>query len=261
MLLNKIIIITIILVVGIGNCYAWDDEIPLADNETSNVIFNPFMDATDSENTFEYSYEREIMNMPFYQGSYTSNDAISICTSYTIYKQIWDGTTYIQINNCNVSVETCINLNYDANKNQYVLPDNYNDVTTNAFLVKKYFQNLINSNNEYCNNWNNSDEIDNPDIFYTEIIVDTGEADNYIGYIYTSLNDNGEKELSKGETDYGFGEGKGSEVGGNQIYEGINLYKSGDGTGIDSSILSNVFFVLIPLIFIFSVMKLIMKVS
>jgi hypothetical protein len=260
MLLNKIIIIGILLI-NIGSCYAWGDETPIVENETSNTIFNPFMNATDPENAFEYSYEREIMNMPFYQGIYTSNNAISVCTSYKIYKQIWDGSSYVQVDNCNVSIETCVNLNYDANKNQYVLPDNYDDVTTNGFLVKKYFQDLINSDSVYCSNWNNSDEIDNPDIFYTEIIVDTGEADNYMGYIYTSLDNRAEKELSKGKIDYGYAEGKGSEGGSNQIYEGINLYKSGEGTDIDSSILSTVFFVLIPLIFIFSVMKLIMKVS
>jgi hypothetical protein len=201
------------------------------------------------------------MNMPFYQGSYTSNDAISICTSYTIYKQVWDGSSYTQIDNCNVSIHACVNCEYNSITGQYTLPENINDVMTNGFLVKKYFQNLINSNSEYCNNWNNSDEMDNPDIFYTEIIVDTGEANNYMGYMYTSLNNNAEKELSQDKTDYGFGTGRGADAGSGGIYEGLNLYGTGAGdTSGMGDAFNTMFWMMIPLLFILCIMKLVGKI-
>ena len=80
--------------------------------------------------------------------------------------------------------------------------------------------------------------------------------------MYSSLDSSADLSLSDDKEDYGFSnEGKGSEGGINEIYEYINLYECGGGSDIDSSVFSTVFYILIPLIFIFSVMKLIMKVS
>lgn len=262
MYLHKLIIIGLLLI-SIGNAYAWDEETGQVGNETLNTGFNPFINMSSSEIPFEYTYEREIMNMPFTQGSYTSNNAIAICTNYKIYKQIWDGSSYVQINNCNISIDTCINLDYDANKKQYVLPENYKDVMTNGFLVKKYFQELINSNDIYCSTYNNSDEIKHPDVLYTEINIDASDGNEYIGYIYTSLDDNAEMELSSyGNIDYGFSNiGKGSDAGTGSIYQGLNLYGSGGGDTTGMSELFNlIFWALIPFIFILCVFKMIGKI-
>ena len=59
-------------------------------------------------------------------------------------------------------------------------------------------------------------------------------------------------------TDYGFDlEGRGSGGGGGGIYDGINMYGSGEGdtTGMGASF-NTIFWCLIPLIFILAVMKL-----
>ena len=257
MLLNKLIVVGILLM-SIGNAFAWDDETAPLDNETLNIGLNPIVNESTANNPYPFGLYPEIMKEPLLKSSLLSNDPITQCTTYTVYKQVWDGSSYQQVTNCNISIDTCVDLIYDPNIDAYVLPPNWQQVTSNGFLVKKYFQDLINSDSEYCSQWNSSDDSQFPDVMYTYIDVDVEDGQDHVGYIYTSLDDADIESLSKEETDYGFGlTGRGSDGGSGSIYEGVDMYgaSGGDSTGMGSAF-NTIFWCIIPLIFILSIMKL-----
>jgi hypothetical protein len=201
--------------------------------------------------------DNDVMEQPFQSPSYSSLDPLTVCTSYMIYKQVWDGSSYTQIETCNVSIDTCVNLSYNPTTEMYELPDNWANVVSNGFIVKKYFQELINSDSEYCSQWNSTDN-EFSDVFYTTIEVDAGTGDTQTATIYTALDDDDIEILKAGDIDYGFGlVGRGSGGGSGSIYEGIDMYGASgkDTTGMGAGF-NTIFWCIIPLIFILAIMKL-----
>lgn len=257
----KIIVVGLLLMT-VGNAYAWTDETPPIANETLNVGLSPYLNSSTTASPYLYGLDIDIMNNPLSVQSYLSNDAITVCTQYYIYKQVWTGTSYTQIDNCNISMETCVDLVYNPQKEAYELPSNWAQTTSNGFLVKKYFQELINSDSEYCNQWNNTDESDHPDVFYTTVDIDVEDGNTYWGYAYVSIDNDDEETLKKGEIDYGFAlDGRGSDGSSGSIYEGINMYGSSgeDASGMGSSF-NVIFWVIIPLIFVLAAVKFMSRV-
>jgi hypothetical protein len=257
MLLIKILFVGI-LFMTIGITSAWTDETPPQNNETLNIGFNPILNETTVNNPYPYGMYPELMDESLLMSSYISNDPITTCTSYIVYKQVWNGSDYVQIDTCNITIDTCVNLVYDPVTDVYELPNNWDQVVSNGFLVKRYFQELINSDSEYCSTFNSSDDSEFPDVFYTIIDVDVEDGEEHIAYMYTSVDDEDIEILSSEDTDYGFAlDGRGSGGGSGSIYEGINMYGSsgGDTTGMGASF-KTIFWCIIPLIFILAVMKL-----
>lgn len=256
MLLNKIMIVGLLLMT-IGNAYAWTDETAPHDNETLNIGFNPALNESTANNPYMYGMDIDVMNQAYQSSSYSSLDPLTLCTSYMIYKQVWDGSSYTQIENCNVSIDTCVDLSYNPTTEMYDLPSNWADVMTNGFMVKKYFQELINSDSQYCSQWNSTDN-EFPDVFYSTIEVDAGTGTTQTATIYTVLDDDDIEILKAGDIDYGFAlDGRGSGGGSGSIYEGIDMYgsTSRDTTGMGTGF-NTIFWYIIPLIFILAVMKL-----
>lgn len=258
---NKVISLIIVLLCC-GTSMAWTDEVPVATNETLHIDFNPAMNESAADNPYKFS-DTDIMNTPFFMDQYYSNDQVTINYVYTIYKQIWDsdGSVYTQTD-CNISVETSVTLSWDSEKEQYVLPESFSNQMTNGYMVKKYFQDLINSDSQYCSEWNTTDEVDTPDIFYTAVEIDGGDGNTHIGDMYASIDDRDAQDLARDETPYGYAlSGRGSEGGGASIYEGLDMY--GDGAGDESglgSVFDTLFFLLIPIIFLLCVCKFVMKI-
>lgn len=257
MLLNKIILIGIFFMC-IGSISAWGDETAPLDNETVNIGLNPALNESAANNPYPYGINNDIMESPLTKGSYLSNDPITLCTSYMLYKQVWDGSSYIQIEECNITLTECVDLIYNPESEAYELPDNWADVTTNGFLVSRYFQNLINSDSQYCSQWNSSDESDFPDVFYTSVVVDYGYGTD-TGFMYTSLDDDDIESFSDDDIDYGFMDsGRGSDAGSGSIYEGINLYGNTEGGSSAQGMgdaFGNLFYLIIPILFILCVLK------
>jgi len=256
MLLNKLMIVGMLLM-SVGTVMAWTDETAPLDNETLNVGFNPALNSSSVDDPYLYGLDEEVMSAPFQMPYYSSLEPITVCTSYTIYKQVWDGSSYTQINDCNISVDNCVDLYFNPTTEMYELPSNWAQVTSNGFMVKKYFQELINSDSQYCSQWNSSDS-EFPDVFYTTVEVDVESGTTYQAYMYTKLDDDDIETLSSGDIDYGFAlDGRGSGGGSGSIYEGINMYGSGAGDTTEMGASFNlIFWCIIPLIFILAVMKL-----
>jgi len=261
MLLNKLTGL-IILLACCGTAASWTDETGIAGNETLHIDFNPAMNESSADNPYKFS-DGDIMSDPFFKNTYISNHQTTINYVYTIYKQIWDsdGSVYTQTD-CNITVETSVTLSWDSDIEQYVLPPNFNDQMTNGFMVKKYFQDLINSDSEYCSEWNTTDDTTTPDIFYTGVEIDAGDGNTSSAHMYTSIDDRDVQELATDETPYGYAlSGRGSEGGSGNIYEGIDMY--GDGAGDESGLggaFNCLFFLLIPLIFLLCVAKFVSKI-
>lgn len=256
MLLNKIVILGLLLMT-IGNAYAWTDETAPYDNETLNYGFNPALNESTANDPYLYGMDIDVMDQPFQQPYYSSLDSITQCTSYMLYKQVWDGSSYVQIENCNISIDACIDLYYNPTTEMYELQPDYVDVMTNGFLIARYFQQLINSDSQYCSQWNSTDS-DFPDVFYSTIEVDAGTGATTTATIYTALDDDDIEIMKSGDIDYGFAlDGRGSDGSSGSIYEGINMYGStgGDSTGMGAGF-NVIFWCIIPLIFILAVMKL-----
>jgi hypothetical protein len=257
----KILIIGILLTT-VGTSCAWTDETPPVANETLNVGLSPYLNSSTATSSYLYGLDSVIMNIPLCMQSYLSNDAITVCTQYYIYKQVWTGTSYTQIDNCNISMETCVDLVYNPQADAYELPTNWAQTTSNGFLVKKYFQGLINSDSQYCSEWNNTDESDHPDVFYSTVDIDVEDGNNYWGYAYISIDNDDEETLKKGEIDYGFAlDGRGSDGASGSIYEGVNMYggTGGDASGMGASF-NVIFWVIIPLIFVLAAVKFMSRV-
>lgn len=257
MLQVKLIVIGL-FIMSIGTAIAWTDEVAPVGNETLNLGFNPALNETTADIPYLYGMDIDVMNQPLLMSSYLSNDAVTVCTTYTLYKQIWNGTDYEQIINCNISIDSCVDLIYNPSKDAYELPPNFQQVTTNGFLIKKYFQELINSDSEYCSQWNSTDDIDFPDVMYTTIEIDVNDGNTYEAYMYTALDGDDVETLQSGDIDYGFAlDGRGSGGSSGSIYEGIDMYGSSDSdTSGMAAGFNTIFWCIIPLIFILAVMKL-----
>ena len=103
------LIVVGMLIMSIGTVMAWTDETAPLDNETLNIGFNPILDGeSTANNPYPFGMYPELMDESLLMSSYLSNDPITVGTSYTLYKQVWDGSSYVQITNCNITIDTSV---------------------------------------------------------------------------------------------------------------------------------------------------------
>ena len=120
------LIVVGMLIMSIGSAMAWTDESAPVANETLNIGFNPILDGeSTANNPYPFGMYPELMDESLLMSSYLSNDPLTVCTTYTLYKQVWDGSSYVQITNCNISIDTCVNLSYNSVTDAYKLPSNW----------------------------------------------------------------------------------------------------------------------------------------
>jgi hypothetical protein len=261
MYLNKVITIAILLMCC-GTTHAWTDEVAIADNETMDINFNPAINGSSSDNPYHFS-DSDIQDTPYSTGTYVSNDPVTMNFAYTIYKQVWDASGSVYVNtDCNVTIETSVTLSYNSVTGQYEKPANFAEITSNGYMVKKYFQDLINSDSQYCSEFNTTDDTSTPDVFYTAIDIDVGDGDEYHGEMYVTIDDQNKGELATDESPYGYAfGGRGSAGGSGAIYNDLNMYgeTGGDESGMGDTF-DMFFWLFIPIIFLLAVAKFIGRI-
>jgi hypothetical protein len=244
---NKIILITIILVIGIGNCYAWDSEEGLSEGEYIDFYWNDEMHCFEQKNINSPSlYQRSVYGIKkiwlTIKGFFTTDVELDI--NYDIDKYTWDGSNYQQSDGAEFST----GISHNANQTK---------TTVSTFdPVEEYFK----GNDTRVENWNGN--TDRPDVLNVSVSIDgDGETLDDNNYGYVTLSDTEAENLGGGDTDYGFGVGKGAGGGSGGIYEGLNIGGTGEGdtTGM-GSLFEILFWSLIPLIFILSVIKMVGKI-
>lgn len=257
------LIVLIVLLTTLSTAQAWTDETPIAANETIDMNWNPSIDASTVDNPYKYS-DTDITMDTLLDPTLISMHDGEINFVYTIYKQVWDATggMYVQ-SDCNVTIETSVTLSYNSESGMYEMPSNWNTQISNGFMVKKYFQDLINSDSEYCTEFNTTDDSSTPDVFYTAIDVDVGDGEEYQGEMYVSIDDRDAQELANEESPYGYAmSGRGAEGGGGSIYGEIDMYDEGDtGSAEMGGAFKTFFYCFIPFIFILGVFKLMLRVQ
>ena len=261
---KSILLITTVFVMLLNPVSAWDSETGLAENESIDYGTNTIFNQSTLSNPYRYyAYEEEFA---FIHPSIRSNDRITINTEYSICKYIYNGTDYIQDVTCCITIEENVNLEYKVDVSgtgYWGVPDGWESVVSDGFLIKRYFQEMLNAGHLDCAEYNNSEEIEDPDIFYATVEVDVGNGD--ISQTFTGalvLDSNAEIAIKNKGHDFGFNlEGLGGE-GGDDIFNDINL-----GSGLTSgskkckSTFDLLFYGIIPLFFMFAVFKMIQKVG
>lgn len=257
------LITLLVLITTLSTAQAWTDEVPIAGNETMDINWNPYVDGSSADNPYKYS-DDDITYASFTDSTFCSTHAGVLNYVYVVYKQIWDATgqVYVQTD-CNISIETSVTLSYNHETNMYEIPANWDEQVSNGYLVKKYFQELINSDSQYCSEFNTTDDTDTPDVFYSAIDIDVGDGEEYQGEMYVSIDDRDAQELANEESPYGYAmTGRGSEGGAGSIYSDLNMYDEGDtGSAEMGSAFQTFFYCFLPFIFIIAVFKLMVKVQ
>ena len=122
--------------------------------------------------------------------------------------------------------------------------------------VEEFFKNNTDAIEDFKTR---DDDPEHPDILNVSVDI-SGAGVDIQDHGYTSLDDNDLEDINDKLTnpDYGFGlTGRGSGGSSGSIYEGVDMYgaSGGDGSGMGGSF-NTIFWCIIPLIFILSIMKL-----
>lgn len=245
MLLNKIIVIGILLM-SIGFASAWSEEGGYEEGEYVDVEsgideygnhwinYNP-----NNPNWYDPIFKLIYRITAFF----TSDQDIEIEINMTCEK--WDGDSYEEDDTRAMFSDT---LTHNANNTMVSV--------VSIDPMEEYFKNNTNVIDEFTTT---DDDPDHPDLINVSVSISGGGTD-YQENGYTAISDTELDNLNDKLTnpDYGFGlTGRGSGGGSGSIYEGVDMYGAtgGDATGMGSSF-NTIFWCIIPLIFILSIMKL-----
>ena len=254
MSLNKLFVVGILLM-SVGFASAWDSEGGLTEDELFDIMFNSAYMYTDIDNPKWYDPIEAKLNdwMATYEGYFTETPP-EMTVRVQVKKLIWTGAAY---------VEDTDFIDYDSSTSRTFV---VNSTETVSMPILKPMQEVFNDNPDEFDNFTTVDEdIGHPDILNISISVgSTGESLDFESYGYITFTDDalGELENQLTNPDYGFAlDGRGSGGSSGSIYEGVDMYGStgGDATGMGASF-DTIFWCIIPLIFILSIMKLASRV-
>lgn len=239
----KLIILGLLLIC-IGSASAWDSEGGFAENETYEIVWNDDLHCWEHKNIERPStYQRivgSIYNTWFTIKSFFLT-TVGLNINYHVDKYEWDGSAYQQTDSDTFSWD----LSHNAN---------HTETTVSTFdPVEEYFK----DNDTRVDEWN-GDDPDHPDVLNITVIIDgDGESLDDSNYGYVTMSNNVAEGLGGGDKDYGFGTGRGADGGSGGIYEGLNIYGSGEGdtSGMGGGF-NIIFWILVPFIFMFAVLKL-----
>lgn len=246
MLLAKMLLLIILLCIIPTNIA---EETPIVteigENESYEIIWN------DEYHVFEHKYPE---TPSIYKGTLTGvkNVWFTLKTffytlldfdiDYTVTKEEWNGVEYEQTDQAMFSTGITHNPNHTETTISTIDP------------VEEYFQN----NKSRVEDWD-GDDPEHPDVLNVSVEIDyPGDVLDDSNYGYTTLDNTEAEGIYNGDVDYGFAlDGRGAGGGSGSIYEGVNMYggAGGDTSGMGGAF-NTIFWCLIPLIFILSVMKL-----
>ena len=241
-------IISIVLVFFIAYASAYDSEGGLTENETYSVIFNP-----------DYAYDSSLNNPVWYKpitdflykfNAYFTDNAPSVDVTITVRKITWDYNTEEYIPTTKVWATSSFPYFYD---NSTEMPMSELDP------VKEYFKN----NTEDIDDFTTVDQNPNhPDILNVTIDID---ADGTVldrsaqGYIAMTDDDLSDMKNSIAHQDYGFDiSGMGGEGGLGDVYASVST--GGSRSAGMSDTFKYLFYALIPLLFVLSIINMVNKV-
>jgi hypothetical protein len=243
----KLIIVGLLLMT-IGNAYAWDSEAGYEEGEYVNVEFTDGSGYIDHKNNAAPVWISQplmliIKIVRFFIGGGSDNE-ITVAVETT--GLTWNNTAdAYEEDGTNWAYETDLILNANVTNTDNIKLD----------PVTEYFKN----NTEKIEDFETVNAAEHPDILNVSVSINGGGVD-ISDYGYVGVTDEGIQGIEEGITnpDYGFDtQGRGSGGSSGSIYESINMYGSsgGDTTGMGAAFYT-IFWCIIPLVFILSVMKL-----
>lgn len=246
MLLTKPLLLIILLCI-IPTCITEETPIvtEIGENESYEIIWN------DEYHVFEHKYPETpsiykrtltgVKNVWFTLKTFFYT-LLDFDIDYTVTKEEWNGTGYEQTDQATFSTGITHNPNHTETTISTIDP------------VEQYFQN----NKSRVEDWD-GDDPEHPDVLNVSVEIDySGDVLDDSNYGYITLDNDEAEGIYNDDVDYGFSlDGRGAGGGSGSIYKGVNMY---GGTGGDTSgmggAFNTIFWCLIPLIFILSVMKL-----
>lgn len=268
---DKLIGILLILICS-QNSFAWTSEQNMfSNNESCEFNVNPIFNGSTLDNPYWLDYSRYVHNPGngILDPALRSVDQVDLSFTYDICKYIYDPATesYIKSACCiTVSEVVTMEVDFDANGDVFYSPPENLMTTqlTDAKLIKKYYQDMVNAGNIDCADYTNMDEAGNnePDIFGINATASVGN--DQLNQIYTGfvkLSGDDEREIFSGQ-EYGFGAGGVCEEGGSgDIANPVGWGSMGETSKSHKKSFEVFFYTLIPIIFILLILKMIGKVS
>jgi len=243
MYLTKIIIVMLLFS---SIAFAYDEETGLSSNEMYSVIFDSFNTYNDIDNPKWYS---PITDYLVKFEAYFTNNAPTLEIEITVKKLTWNY-------NLHEYEET------DAVYNNYMEYNLHENSTEVPFLTNDPVAEFFQNNPEEIDNFVTPDQnLDHPDILNVTVDIDAEgtELDRIAQGYETVTNDDLNNIKGEMGMDHGFSlSGEGGEGGIGDIYDAV----SSDGVvanGMDTTFKS-LFYGLIPILFILSVLNMITKV-
>jgi hypothetical protein len=254
------------------NVSAWTDEQDLfANNESCEFNINPIFNSSTVTNPYWMDYNRYVHNPGngIIDPALHSQNQMDLSFSYNVCKYVYNPSTSNYVKSaCCITIEEVVTMEYKVDANgdgYYAAPEGLmTKDLTDAKLIQRYYQDMINAGHIECSEYTNIDEAGdgNPDVFGINATADVGN-DNlnmiYTGFVAMTGDD--EREVMAGQ-DYGFDMGSISGEGGSGNLANVIGWGKMDGTSKDFLGSFDMFFyTLIPIIFILLVMKMLGKVS
>ena len=247
MSLIKLLVIGL-FIMSISNIYAYDSESGLTENETYSVMFNP-----------DYAFDSSLNNPVWYKpitdflykfNAYFTDNAPSVETTILVKKMTWN----INNNQYEDTTRTWSNSCF------YYFSDNGTEVPqSNLDPVKEYFKNNTDDIDDFITVDQNSEH---PDILNVTIDVDSDGTvldRSAQGYIAITDDDLSDMKNSIRHQDYGFDlSGMGGEGGLGDVYSSVST--GGSRSAGMSDTFKYLFYGLIPLLFVLSIVNMINKV-
>ena len=240
----KYILTFLLIVMSISNVCAWGLEKPIQGNETF-VLYK--VCGGDTARTF-HEIDISFMDKVIFGTKINSDDKIECTYDITICKYVYKESLqdYIKTDCCIIK-EYTIDLYYNPTAKMYQIPDHLeNEIETNGYLIKTYFQEMVNSGAIECIEFNATNNKKYPDVLEFNSNIEAGGLE-INDTAYFSMDSDILKNMPSGLNididDESEGEG---------IYKTIKI--EGDTTGADS-IFYNLFYMLIPFIFVILIFK------
>ena len=243
----KLIVIGILLM-SVGFASAWDVETGLTVDERYDIMFNSWSTYPEAQNPKWYDPVADpIKDYLIKFETYFTHTPPDTEIIIMIKKWNYRDGAYHEDENC---WQDSRSLTWDVNRTEVPI------VTVNP--IEEFFKN---NTDEFDIFTTTDDDFEHPDVLNITVIVDTdGTLYDMTKTGYFTIDSNSLNELEDQLTnpDYGFAlDGRGSGGGSGSIYEGVDMYgaSGGDGSGMGGSF-NTIFWCIIPLIFILSIMKL-----
>lgn len=280
MSVNKLLSISIIIVSAVllsGNCHAYNSEGGLEENESFRADYSIWMGDQSDDYWFKW-YTQTPEGTYVYRPNTNGLDALGVFswTSWRIVTHFLSGSDIgiwtsweLQGKTFNpANTTTSPDGSYENKGTKYVTGylfettgGGIQETTCKKNVIGEYFSN----DTSRANGFVGADEINNnkPDYVEVKMVVGSGMQDiEHTETFGVTMSGDQAEGLATGETDtdYGFGSGTGGEGGVGGIYSEVGK-GIGDGDSGIQPVFQILFYCLIPLIFILSVMKMIGRLT